>query len=77
MQLPNKLFSYEESTFSKFPIILKVLQSQPRSVVDLYHLVARNFESTFEFIEALDALFALNRIEFNDESEKLEYVEGN
>jgi hypothetical protein len=75
MKLPSKLFSYEESIFPKFPLILKIINQEPIKVKELYYQVSRHFESPAEFIETLDALYALNRVEFNEESEELKYVD--
>jgi hypothetical protein len=67
MQLPNKLFSYNESILSKFPIILKILEKEPLTVGSLYVKIEKQVSSINEYIEILDALFALNKIIYDDE----------
>lgn len=74
MQLPNKLFTYNESILSKFPIILKALEKEPLTVGSLYIKLQKQIPSINEYIEILDELYSLNRVEYNDEQEELHYV---
>lgn len=74
MQLPNKLFTYSESILSKFPLILKTLEKEPLPVGSLYIKLQKQIPSINEYIEILDALYSLNRVEYNDEQEVLRYV---
>lgn len=67
MQLPNKLYSYSDSILSKFPIVLKTLQKGDIQVLSLFTSNQEKFESVNDFIETLDALYALQKIEYNDE----------
>lgn len=75
MKLPSKLFSYEESIFSKFPLILKILRENPIRVKELYYQSLQHFDSITEFVETLDALYALDKIEYANEKEVLNYVD--
>lgn len=70
MMLPNKTVTYRESVLSKFPIVLKYLETQ-RSVTPgaLYKKLGKNFSSIHLFIQTLDCLFALKKIQFNDKKE--------
>lgn len=74
MQLPNKLFSCKESIISKFPIILRMLNEKPRSVNNLYRDVYPAILGTEEFLEILDCLYALNKIDFDDKNGVVIYV---
>lgn len=76
MILPNKLFSYEESTLSKFPIILKELKQNPLSVSELYKKTSNNFLDVDDYVDALSGLFALNKISLDEERGELKYVEN-
>lgn len=67
MQLPNKLYSYSNSILSKFPIVLKSLQKGDVQVLYLYTSNQDEFESINDFIETLDALYALRKIEYDVE----------
>lgn len=66
MLLPNKLFSYNESVFSKLPIILRVLD-QPKTPHELLLILQNTIKSPLELLGALDCLYALKEIEFNEE----------
>jgi len=74
MLLPNKLFSYNQSIFSKFPVVLTELKSRPMSVHELYKKVIRKMSGVNEFVETLDCLYALGKIDYDEEREVLQYV---
>ena len=74
MLLPNKLFSYEESILSRFPLVLSMLQEKPMRVSELYKKLNDYVESVNDFIEILDCLYALGKIELNGEEGVLKYV---
>ena len=75
MKLPNKLFSYEESTLSKLPLLLKAIINKRISVLELYQKHSEVFINTADFVEALDILFALGYIKLKEENGEVEYVE--
>lgn len=64
MLLPNKLISYDQSILPKFPVVLKELKNGPMSVHDLYKRVIKKMSGVSEFIDTLDCLYALGKIEF-------------
>lgn len=74
MLLPNKLFSYNESILCKFPVLLKELKKQPLGVHDLYQKVIGNLTGVNEYIDVLDCLYALHKIEYDDNEGVLRYV---
>lgn len=74
MQLPNKLYSYSDSILSKFPIVLKSLQKGDTQVLFLFTSNQDKFESVNDFIETLDALYALRKIEYDAEKEVIHLV---
>ena len=74
MLLPNKLFSYEESILSRFPLVLSMLQEKPMRVSELYKRLNDYVESVNDFIEILDCLYALGKIESDGEEGVLKYV---
>lgn len=65
MLLPNKLFSYNQSVLPKLPILLRCLNS-PKTTKELYQDVRNKISSPLEFIDALDCLYALNRIDIDE-----------
>ena len=74
MKLPNKVTSYQESILSKFNVILDAMCNRDVSLTELYSATYQNFFDMSEFIDVLDVLFALNKLEYNDELEVLHYV---
>lgn len=63
MKLPNKVISYKESIISKFPFVLKHLEDSDLTVEKLYRKVKSKVENVGEFLDILDCLYALNKIE--------------
>ena len=73
MKLPNKIYSYSESTISKFIPIIEQLENKDETVTSLYQKIKKNFNDIEDYIDTLDCLFALNKIELS-EKEELHYV---
>lgn len=68
MKLPNKLFTFRESIISKFPIILKTLEKENHlTIYELYISEINKFEDISEFLEAIECLYALGKIEYSYE----------
>ena len=75
MRLPNKLYSYEESTLSKFPIVLRALRDSDSGVTELYERIKTSVPDVSEYMEILDSLYALGKIDIDDKEAVLRYVE--
>lgn len=77
MRLPNKLYSYEESTLSKFPIVLRALRDSDSGVTELYERIKnkKSVPDVSEYMEILDSLYALGKIDIDDKEAVLRYVE--
>lgn len=75
MLFPDKLFTYRESVISKFPVVLDIVKKQPIAIKDLYVAVNSEVSGTSEFMDVLDCLYALGKIELDKEEEVLRYVE--
>lgn len=74
MKVPSKVTPYKESTIAKFPIVLSILEKGDMSPKDLYAKVKKNkIRDITEFVEVLDCLFAMNKIEIREEV--LHYVD--
>lgn len=69
MQLPNKLYSYEESTLFLLPIILRQLSDGPVSVKELYLDTKNSLKDSTDFLSAMDCLYALRAVDINDRGE--------
>ena len=74
MKLPNKVTSYEESVLSKLLPILNLLSQKNMQIFELYSETREQYSSYSYFIDALDCLFALRKIEYLDQEEVLRYV---
>ena len=66
MLLPNKLFSYNQSILSKLPAFLTTLE-KPTTPKKLYQMMKNIITSPIEFMEVLDCLYALNKIDIDNE----------
>lgn len=68
MVLPGKTADYKQSVISKFPLILKILSDgKVCSISKLEQKTKNSFSSIVEFIQTLDCLFLLGKIELNEE----------
>jgi hypothetical protein len=74
MKLPNKVITYNEGIISKFPIILNMLDLNSYSIFDLYNKLKKHIEDINEFLDILDCLYALGRINFDNENRRICYV---
>lgn len=77
MKFPNKVIPYKKSVLSKFPLVLKELETQDYSVLSLYRKLEKKFNGLSEYIDTLDCLFYLGTIELLPGGVKLHYVSGN
>ncbi len=75
MRLPSRVTSYRNSTFAKFPKVLSLLKERDMYPQELYRQVKeKNFEVA-DFIEVLDCLYLLGRVELS-KGGVLRYVDG-
>lgn len=72
MRLPNKITSYNESVLPLFPVILSVVQKERKTPSEIVAICKGR--STSEVIEALDCLYALGKVSFNEEEGVIEYA---
>ncbi len=69
MLLPNKTVSYKESIISRFPVVLKFISQKSVPVTELYQNLKKEFSSICMFVQTLDCLYALGKIDLNSEGE--------
>ena len=74
MRYPSKICELKDSSISKFPLILELLKKNDLSIHDLYSSVKGTFKNIADYIEILDCLYALGKIEFNKETRRIHYV---
>lgn len=68
MKLPSKVTPYKESTIAKFPVVLELLEKNDMTPQELYAKVRKSkIKDISEFVEVLDCLYAMNKIEINEE----------
>ena len=69
MQLPNKLYSYKNSTLALLPVVLKELRQAPMLARDLYLAVRPMLTEATDFLSVMDCLYALREVEITDGGE--------
>lgn len=72
MKFPSKVTSYKESAIAVFPVVLSQLEKKDMTPSELYKKVKNKVSGIQEFMEILDSLYALNKIELD--GEVLHYV---
>lgn len=77
MILPNKLIPFKDCILQKTIYILNALNKNDFPVSELFIQVKNSFEDVAEFIIALDVLFVLDRIVFDENLKVLKYVRKN
>lgn len=77
MILPNKLISFQDCILAKTVYILEKISDSDFSVIGLYEQVETHFEDLNEYMLALDVLYVLGNIEYNEELQVIQYVEKN
>lgn len=77
MILPNKLISFQDCILSKTVYILEEIIDSDFSVIRLYEQVEIHFEDISEYMLALDVLYVLGKIKYNEELQAIQYVEKN
>lgn len=71
--MPNKVTPYKESSIAKFPVVLALLEKKDMTPAELLSKVKKNkIQNIDEFVEIIDCLYAMNKIEINGEA--LHYV---
>lgn len=66
MKYPSKVTTYKESSLPLLPTTLEQLEKKPMTPGELYKKMKNKVGSLNEFMEILDCLYALNKIEFEE-----------
>ena len=74
MRLPSKVTPFKDSTLSLLPLLLKEINKGDISPLTLLEKVRDRAGEISNFTEALDCLFALNKVELNEQAELLSHV---
>ncbi len=75
MNLPSKNVSYSESVLSKFPVVLRSLKNKGLTATELYNVVADKVSDIAEFVNILDCLYALGKINIKNGKVVLYFVD--
>lgn len=74
MRLPNKVITYKESLLAKFPMVVSALKDQEIAVDLLYRKLKSKVDDIGEFMEIMDCLYALGKIELDEKKGVIRYV---
>lgn len=69
MQLPNKLYSYKNSTLALIPKVLSEIKDTPVPVFELYDILKPELNDATDFLSVMDCLYALRVADINNEGE--------
>lgn len=75
MKFPSKVTPYQASILAKFPAVLSCLENEDLKPDDLYKKVKSKIADVGEYLEILDCLYALGKIELREEGGMLHYVD--
>lgn len=77
MKFPSKVTPYQASILAKFPIALSHLETADMKPEELYKKMKSKVADVGEFVEIMDCLYALGKVELIEEGGTLHYVDGN
>ena len=75
MRFPSKFTPYANSIFIYFPKILSLLNERDRTPTELIDEHQIEAQELGDFISALNCLYALRQIDFNENGMALHYVD--
>ena len=68
MKLPGKIIPYRNSVLALFPVILREVRDGQLTVAELFtNMVTDEHIDSADFLSALDALYALRKIDLTEE----------
>lgn len=70
MKFPNKIIRYSESAISKFSSVLFSLR-ESKTIVALFNEIREEFDNVADFVDTLDCLYALGKINYNFETRRV------
>jgi len=76
MRFPNKLFQYKETVIYDCSVIMEVLDDET-SVLNLYKACRNKCNNVQGFLDALDVLYAINKIDYDKNTRRIINVTGN
>lgn len=73
MRLPNKLYHYNDTVLRDMVEILLIIK-EPIEIYSLYSKVKKKIFKLDRFIEAIDCLFMVNKINLDERTNKIYVV---
>lgn len=67
MKFPSKVTPYKESIIAKFPVVLAKLEKKDMTPAELYKSMKSKVTDIREFMDIMDCLYALNKVELKGE----------
>lgn len=67
MKFPSKVTPYKESIIAKFPMVLEKVEKKDMSPQELYKSMKNKVTDIREFMDIMDCLYALKKIELDGE----------
>lgn len=67
MKFPSKVTPYKESIIAKFPMVLEKVEKKDMSPQELYKSMKNKVTDISEFMDIMDCLYALKKIELDGE----------
>ena len=74
MRLPNKITTYQESDIAKYSLVLGTLENGSMSVSELYSALRSHVSSISDYLNILDSLYTLGKIDLDTSGRMLRYV---
>lgn len=74
MKYPSKVTPYKKSDLYKMVLLSKELQNNPLTLLQLYDNCKSDMD-IYDYIRILDYLYALRKIDYNDDSGVIIYVD--
>lgn len=75
MLLPNKITTFHNSILSRLPLVLSVLTQESKSASALFDIIKADVKDIVEYLDILDCLYALGKIDYNPETRLIDYVD--
>ncbi len=69
MQLPNKLYSYKNSTVALIPKVLSEIKDGLIHLFELYDRLKPELNDATDFLSVMDCLYALRAADINNKGE--------
>ena len=77
MLLPNKTIPYSDSVIARFSLVLDKLSSGEKNINNIYKSNKKKYGNIQNFVDTLDCLFAIGKIEIDENTEEIKLCSTN